>query len=177
MLDNLQTLIENGESEHLEFKSSFGREAIETLSAFANTEGGAVLIGINDKGKTIGTQTTQESIQQWINQIKNSTLPSIIPDAESFTHKGKKVIRLSVISYPIKPISCKGKYYKRIHNSNHLMDLNEIANEHLKTINLSWDFAQDPSHGVNDISLEKVNQFIERSNRFREYPISDDPNT
>ena len=70
-----------------------------------------------------------------------------------------------MISYPIKPISFKGKYYKRVHNANHLMDLNEIANEHLKTINLSWDFARDPSHDINDISLKKVN-------RFREIPPS-----
>ena len=57
------------------------------------------------------------------------------------------------------------------------MDLNEIANEHLRTINLSWDFARDPNHDINDISLEKVNQFIENSNRFRDYPINDDPLT
>ncbi|MCK5543454.1 MAG: ATP-binding protein [Desulfobacterales bacterium] len=125
MNKNIQTLIAKGESESLEFKTSFGKETMETLSAFANSNGGTVLIGINDKGKIIGVDITQESIQQWINQIKNSTSPSIIPDAESFIHEGKTVISLSVISYPIKPISIKGKYYKRIHNSNHLMGLIE----------------------------------------------------
>ncbi|MCK5543450.1 MAG: putative DNA binding domain-containing protein [Spirochaetales bacterium] len=71
---NIQTLIKKGESESLEFKTSFGKETMETLSAFANSNGGTVLIGINDKGKIIGVDTTQESIQQWINQIKNSTI-------------------------------------------------------------------------------------------------------
>ncbi|MGB9499499.1 MAG: helix-turn-helix domain-containing protein [Dissulfuribacterales bacterium] len=42
------SLTKNGESDHFEFKASFGREAIETLSAFANTKGGAVLIGVGD---------------------------------------------------------------------------------------------------------------------------------
>jgi len=79
------------------------------------------LIGINDKGKVTGTQVSQESIQKWINQIKNATSPSIIPDAERFTQEGKTIIGLSVISYPIKPISFKGKYFKRVHNANHLM--------------------------------------------------------
>jgi len=55
------------------------------------------------------------------------------------------------------------------------MDLSEIANEHLKTINLSWDFARDPNHGISDISLDKVNRFIDISNRYRDYPITDDP--
>lgn len=36
-----------GESETIEFKTSFGRETIETLVAFANTAGGTVLVGIN----------------------------------------------------------------------------------------------------------------------------------
>jgi ATP-dependent DNA helicase RecG len=49
--------------------------------------------------------------------------------------------------------------------------------QHLRTINLSWDFARDPNHDINDISLEKVNQFIENSNRFQDYPINDDPLT
>ncbi len=127
---DFEALIESGESDSLEFKTSFGRETMETLSAFANSKGGTVLIGVSDMGKIVGIQTTKESIQQWINQIKSSTSPSIIPDAESFIHEGKTIISMSVISYPIKPISFKGKYYKRTHNSNHLMDLNEIANEY-----------------------------------------------
>ncbi len=145
-MTSLQSFIQKGESEHLEFKTSFAKEAIDALCAFANTRGGRVLIGINDKGNITGVQVSRESIQKWINQIKNSTSPSIIPDAETFAHEDKTVISLSVISYPIKPISFKGKYYKRVRNANHLMDLNEIANEHLRTINLSWDFARDPNH-------------------------------
>jgi len=174
-MKNIQSYIKQGESDQLEFKASFGKETIETLSAFANSLGGTVLIGISDKGKITGVKPTRETIQQWVNQIKSSTSPSIVPDVERFTHDDKILISLSVISYPIKPISFKGKYYKRVHNSNHLMDLSEIANEHLKTINLSWDFARDPNHGISDISLEKVNRFIKVSNRYRDYPVTDDP--
>ena len=177
MAERILSLIKEGESQFLEFKISFGREVIETLSAFANTQGGKVLIGVEDDGSIIGTEIGQESVQQWVNQIKNSTSPSIIPDAESTSLEGKTVIVLSVISYPIKPISFKGKYYKRVDSSNHVMDLNEIANEHLKTMNISWDFAQDHSHGIEDISLEKVNRFVEMCNALRVHPITDAPLT
>ncbi|HFA48598.1 MAG TPA: ATP-binding protein, partial [Bacteroidetes bacterium] len=37
---DILSLIQNGESETLEFKTSFGKEVIITLSAFANTKGG-----------------------------------------------------------------------------------------------------------------------------------------
>ncbi|MGB9498867.1 MAG: helix-turn-helix domain-containing protein [Dissulfuribacterales bacterium] len=68
------SLIKNGESDQFEFKASFGREVVETLSAFANTTGGTVLIGVGDEGKITGVQAGHESVQQWVNQTKNSTL-------------------------------------------------------------------------------------------------------
>ena len=175
MIETITKILKEGESEKVEFKVSFGKETIESLCAFANSKGGSVFIGIDDEGNVKGAQSSQESIQKWINQIKNSTYPSIIPDSEEYNLKGKTVISLSVISYPVKPVSFKGKYYKRKHNSNHLMDLAEIANEHLKTVNLSWDFAIDPGHGIEDISLDKVNVFIEKLNNLRDFPIDDDP--
>jgi ATP-dependent DNA helicase RecG len=49
MLTKIQDLIKKGESECLEFKTSFGKETMETLSAFANSKGGVVLIGLNDR--------------------------------------------------------------------------------------------------------------------------------
>jgi len=173
----IDSLIRRGESQSLEFKTSFGREAIESLCAFANTQGGTVLIGVKDSDNISGIEIGRETIQQWINQIRNSTSPSIIPDAEHITIKGKTVVMLSVISYPIKPVSFKGKYFKRVHSSNHPMDLNEIANEHLRTMNISWDFAQDPHHAIADISLKKVNRFIDMCNALRTHSISDDPLT
>lgn len=140
--NNIQALIEEGESEQLEFKTAFGREAIETLCAFANSKVGTVLIGISDKSKIIGAQITQETVPQWINQIKSSTAPSIIPDAEILRWQKKKVVALRPAPYPVKPISFKGKYFIRKHAANHLMSIEEIANEHLKTVNMNWDFGK-----------------------------------
>ncbi|MDR1632105.1 MAG: hypothetical protein LBR97_04395 [Dysgonamonadaceae bacterium] len=57
---------------------------------------------------------------------------------------------------PIKPVSIRGKYYKRADSSNHFLSVDEIANEHLKTINSSWDFYIDPNHSESDLSKEKM---------------------
>jgi len=38
------------ENMHTKFKSSFNDSVIESLVAFANSEGGKVLIGVNDNG-------------------------------------------------------------------------------------------------------------------------------
>ena len=42
------------ESETVEFKKSFDKETIETVSAFANTVGGSVYIGVSDKADIRG---------------------------------------------------------------------------------------------------------------------------
>jgi ATP-dependent DNA helicase RecG len=41
---NIDELIRIGESLTIEYKSSFDRESIETLVAFANAKGGTVLV-------------------------------------------------------------------------------------------------------------------------------------
>jgi len=148
------------ESERVEFKTSFNEDVIETLVAFSNAKGGTLYIGIADNGDIKGIQIGKETVQNWINEVKNKTAPQIIPDVEMLTIKGKTVAVINVIEYPIKPVSKSGRYYKRIANANHLMSIDEIANEHLKTINSSWDFYPDPNHSLKDISLEKVSRFI-----------------
>ncbi len=47
----------------------------------------------------------------------------------------------------------------------------------MQSYQTSWDFYPDTRHGLEDISLEKVNKFIEISNRIRLYPVLDDPLT
>ena len=176
-LSQIESLLQQTESDVLELKSSFGKESIEALVAFANAQGGTVLIGVNDSHQVVGTSVSPESIQQWINQIKSVTAPSVVPEVELYKVRGKTVVAFWVPAYPVKPVSLKGKYFIRRQNSNHLMSLEEIANEHLKTINRSWDFAIDQNHSLNDVSLEKVNRFVELANNLRDHPIDDDPLT
>ena len=54
MNQSIIQLISQGESETVEIKSTFGKEVIESLCAFANNIGGAVLVGIENSGKITG---------------------------------------------------------------------------------------------------------------------------
>lgn len=125
-----------------------------------NTKGGSIYIGVRDDKAICGITLNEESIQNYINQIKHSTCPSIIPDIEEYKVEGKTVLSISVNEYPIKPVSFKGRYFKRKNNSNHLMTAVEIADAHTKLVNSSWDFYSDPYHTLKDISREKIESFI-----------------
>ena len=84
-------LVAQGESQTLELKQSFGREAIETISAFANTEGGAMLIGVHDKGVVIGVSSPKSALRNWANQISQAT-GGLHPSIEAVAVKGKTVV-------------------------------------------------------------------------------------
>ncbi len=155
-------MIPKSENINTEFKTSFGDEVIISLVAFSNAKGGSVYIGVNDRAEIRGVEIGKETIQNWVNEIKNKTSPQIIPDVEVIDTEEKSVIVFSVMEYPIKPVSFKGRFYKRNGNSNHLMTIDEIANEHLKTINTSWDFYIDPNHTPDAISFDKVSRFIHK---------------
>jgi ATP-dependent DNA helicase RecG len=170
-------ILKRGETETVEFKKAFDRETIETLSAFANTHGGFVFIGVSDTGEVVGAEVGRETIQNWINQVKLSTANALLPDVELVRVKKKDVAVLSITEYPIKPVACRGRYFKRVKNANHQMTVSDVVNEHLKTFNTSWDYYVDDFHTEADISLEKVQAFIDRVNRTREIPIQDDPLT
>jgi predicted HTH transcriptional regulator len=75
--DQVIKFIEKGEDENLELKSSFSKAVIETVVAFSNKSGGTIILGVNDKKETVGITITEETVQKWINEIKQNTEPSV----------------------------------------------------------------------------------------------------
>jgi ATP-dependent DNA helicase RecG len=149
------------ETQHTEFKPKFNEDVVETLVAFANTRGGRVLVGVNNDGEPLKNFTIgKETLQNLANRVKTNTQPQIIPDVDFIEIDGKEVIEFRIQEYPIKPVSVRGKYYKRVGNSNHLLSAGEVANMHLQTVNSSWDYYPRPKKTIDHISLEKVEKIM-----------------
>jgi ATP-dependent DNA helicase RecG len=156
-------LIKKGESKTVEFKETFDNKAIETAVAFANTRGGQILIGVSDKGAKKGVQIGKETLIGWTNQISQGTQPRIIPEVESSEIESKIIAVIQIKEFPIKPVSTKGRCYRRVGKSNRLMTPQDIAEMHLHSTGTSWDKMPSPDATMSDIDPEKIKRYIRQS--------------
>jgi ATP-dependent DNA helicase RecG len=163
-IKDIRKLITSGESATLEFKQNFNDEAIETIVAFANSSGGSVLIGVSNNMKITGTTTGNETLQNWANEIKNKTSPAQVVDITDHEIDGKVICQIRVNEYPVKPVSFKGRYFKRVKNSNHQLNVREISEIHLQSLQLSWDAYPYPKATMDDLDYHKIRQFITKVN-------------
>jgi ATP-dependent DNA helicase RecG len=138
-INALLNIINKGENETLELKSSFNKEVIDTIVAFSNTKGGKIILGCTDKKKVTGVIISDESIQTWTNEIKQSTQPAVFPSFETIQVNDKTVVVIQVDEFPLKPVSCKNRYLCRRKNSNHVLSVDEITEMRFISLNYSFD--------------------------------------
>ncbi len=160
----LKKITEEGEGETVEFKENFDKDSIETAAAFANAKGGIILIGIADRGKIKGVTVGKETLNEWANQIAQSTEPRLIPEIATTNIDGKTVVAIMIKQFPLKPVSAKGRYFKRVGSSNRAMTPNEITEMHIQSIGTSWDATIAENKTVEDIDLKNVERYIKEAN-------------
>jgi hypothetical protein len=149
---DLDTIIARGESETLEFKSSFRydihqqqvNKALEgvimkTLAGMMNSEGGTLLIGVDDHGQVLGLahdyQTLKRKDRDGFEQLLNNTIADKLgtPACEwvkVFFHvqQGQEVCRIRVLPAP-QPVYAKegqdSKFYLRTGSGTRALTLQE----------------------------------------------------
>jgi len=117
----LRTLIKEGEGYTLEFKENLGKKFAVEVVAFANSMGGKILIGVDDNGNIVGTDTSNSqraNIQNQISQIE----PRINVKIEIIDN----VIIVNVPEGEDKPYSSSEGYYLRAGAMCQKMNINEI---------------------------------------------------
>jgi ATP-dependent DNA helicase RecG len=67
---------------------------IISLTAFANTRGRKVIVGVDNKGRPAGIDVGPETQQRYLDEIKVATYPQIIPYITLLEIKGKSVLVL-----------------------------------------------------------------------------------
>ena len=65
------------ESEHLEFKENLTEDIYKEVIAFANTDGGTIYIGVNDKGESVGPEHVDDVYTRITNGVRDAILPDV----------------------------------------------------------------------------------------------------
>lgn len=112
--DYIHALIVEGEHQQQDFKFeiSDARKIAKTLSAFANTDGGRLLIGVKDNGKIAGVQSAEEQYMiEAAAQLYCS--PAVDVDMRTYIADGKSILVAQVEESRRKPIYAKDENGRR----------------------------------------------------------------
>jgi len=115
--EEIEAVIKRGEGETIEFKENIPREPTElaeTVVAFSNTNGGAILLGINDNGEITGFRSPEIEKERVINILRTHCEPPITPIIEVKYIQGKSILLLQVKEGDKKPytVGDKGVYIR-----------------------------------------------------------------
>ncbi len=99
------------ESEGIEYESQMTDDIYKQVIAFANTEGGIIYIGIDDKGNLTGIDDVDETYTRLTNGIRDAIAPDITMFVR-YVFQENKVIRIEVGEGSYKPYYLKSKGMK-----------------------------------------------------------------
>jgi hypothetical protein len=147
--NDINLLVENGaeESLYLEFK---GRDALgknekkkdeiaKDISSFANSDGGIIIYGIDEKTKNVSFIDGEEFTKEWIEQIINSRIQRKIDNLIIYPIRFDEDIKKSVYvikipqSYNAPHLSSDKRFYKRSNSVNIPMEEYDIRNTYNRT--------------------------------------------
>ncbi len=96
----LKAILAAGETLTVEFKSDVkglpDRDLVAAVVAMANTEGGLILLGVEDDGTVTGVQSNHQDSAGVVAMIANRTSPSVSVRADVAGWDSKKILRVHV---------------------------------------------------------------------------------
>ena len=166
----------SGESKNVEYKLTLpdkSEKYIKTIVAFANSQGGKLIIGVDDKThQVVGVDDDNlfRLMDGIANAVSDSCVPQIIPDIEPQTIDGKTVIVVTVEVGKNRPyyLKSKGKEngtYIRVAGTSRQAYPETIKELEMEGARISWDELTCVGYPVIEEDIDKLCGDIER---FRE---------
>ena len=156
---DLATLTKNSESETLEFKESFESKVLETIGAFANANGGTILIGVRDDGRVLGIVLGRNSLEEWAQKMQAKIQPRFLPSISSHQFNGRTVAAIQV-ERSKSPISVDGRFYKRVGKTNQIISPEEVRQRLLAMGIATWDSQIEGTSTIKDLDEQAIEDFI-----------------
>ncbi|MBP5232569.1 MAG: putative DNA binding domain-containing protein [Planctomycetes bacterium] len=138
-----------GESDNVEFKEALPANAeqyLKTVIAFANSQGGTLIIGIGEGHRVVGVDPAAvfPLMDSIANAVSDSCQPQIVPEIEPHTVDGQTLIIVTVAPGPNRPYHLKAKgrergTYIRVGATSRPASPDKIIELEMEGRRVSWD--------------------------------------
>ena len=161
--------IAQGEDSRTQFKRGpvgVAKLAAE-LAAFSNASGGTVIFGVGDNGKVIGLRATDKKLldSEISNAANDNVRPSVYPQTEYHTVRGKQILCVTVAEGVSKPYADKsGNYWMKSGPDKRRITSREELQRILQKSHLLYaDEVPVCGTSAKDIDLYHFGEFLERN--------------
>ncbi len=144
------------EKQNIEFKTNWHDEHLKIITAFANSQGGKIYFGVDDKGNIIGIKDAKKLLESLPNKIRNRL--GITVSVNLLTQENKEYIEIDVKPSNF-PVSCDGKFYIRSGSTTQELTGQELANFLLEKSGITWDELFEERARLEDIDLSTLTKF------------------
>lgn len=148
----------NREAQNIEFKTTWRDEYLKAICAFANAEGGKLIIGVDDKGDPIGVKNPKKLLEDTPNKVKD--ILGIIPKVIIEKRKSKDVMVIE-IEPSHAPISYKGNFFVRSGSTTQELKNKELTRFLISKSDRDWDEYVEEKSSIEDINIETIERFKE----------------
>lgn len=160
---SLASLITQGENNAVEFKSaqvnpdSLARE----LVAFANSQGGVVLLGVEDSGKITGLPDDKD-YEEWVMNIaRENVIPALDVAVSWYVHEDKNVLLIQVPKGPDKPYQTrKYQFLIRVGSTNRVATQAELMRLFQQSGMFHYDLQGVDGTSIRSLDLRKLSDYF-----------------
>ncbi|MCK5913866.1 MAG: putative DNA binding domain-containing protein [Desulfuromusa sp.] len=160
----IEELLQHDEGKILEFKRDLSspQNLLKALVAFANTAGGKVIVGVDDKTRLpTGVDNPLDEEERLCNLIADSISPRLVPNIEMTTVAGKTLLVVEVFlsgSRPhyLKTEGPKSGVYVRLGSTNRQADRELIAELRRTAEGVAFDELPLPDLSIDDLDLAAI---------------------
>lgn len=165
----IEKLLKQAESKTLEFKRDLSspKKLMTTLVAFANTAGGKIIIGVEDKTrKPVGVIDPLAEEEKLCNLISDMISPRLVPNIELTTVAGKTLLIAEVFLSSSRPhyLTAEGPekgVYVRLGSSNRQADRELVGELRRSAEGIAFDELPMPELSIEDLDLNEARRIFE----------------
>lgn len=167
--EEIKQLISNGENQEVEFKESLPSKTdliSKNIAAFANTQGGVIILGVRDNGGIVGLDEDLDKMQKRVNEINKSVNPPPILEIKVHNIESKNVLLVNVNKAANNMYhTFKGAIYVRMGSVTQRLE-GSSQMEYLRDKKVVvFDESYDPSVTLDDIEKNKVQRYLDLRNQ------------